>query len=38
MDSGLFPANNDEAGLEASGNISGKYVLSVSVASNVISN
>jgi type IV pilus assembly protein PilA len=37
MDSGLFPANNDEAGLEASGNISGKYVLSVSVASNVIS-
>ena len=37
MDSGVFPANNAQAGLEASGNISGKYVTSVSVAGAVIS-
>jgi type IV pilus assembly protein PilA len=37
MDRGTFPANNSEAGLEASGNISGKYVASVTVTSNVIS-
>jgi type IV pilus assembly protein PilA len=36
MDSGVFPANNAQAGLEASGNIAGKYVASVSVAGAVI--
>jgi type IV pilus assembly protein PilA len=36
MDSGGFPANNAQAGLEASGNIAGKYVASVSVAGAVI--
>jgi type IV pilus assembly protein PilA len=36
MDSGVFPANNAQAGLEASGNISGKYVTSVNVAGAVI--
>ena len=36
MDSGVFPANNALAGLEASGNIAGKYVASVSVAGAVI--
>ena len=37
MDRGTFPANNSEAGLAASGSISGKYVASVTIASNVIS-
>ena len=36
MDSGAFPANNLQAGVADSGDISGKYVTSVSVASNVI--
>ena len=31
QDSGGWPANNGEAGLEASGNISGKYVTQVAV-------
>ena len=37
MDSGVFPANNAQAGLEASGNISGKYVTSVTVTGAVVS-
>ena len=37
LDSGLFPANNGAAGLEAAGNIQGKYVDQVSVANAVIS-
>ena len=37
MDSGAFPANNDEAGLETATNISGKYVTSVTIAGAVIS-
>jgi type IV pilus assembly protein PilA len=37
QDRGAWPANNDQAGLDATPtNISGKYVASVSVASNVI--
>ncbi len=36
MNSGVFPANNTQAGLEASGNITGKYVVSVSVAGAII--
>jgi type IV pilus assembly protein PilA len=36
MNSGVFPANNAQAGLEASGNIAGKYVASVNVAGAVI--
>jgi type IV pilus assembly protein PilA len=36
MDRGVFPANNAQAGLEASGNIIGKYVVSVNVAGAVI--
>ncbi len=31
QDSGVWPANNVEAGLEASGNIKGKYVTQVAV-------
>jgi len=31
QDSGVWPANNAEAGLEASGNIKGKYVTQVQV-------
>ena len=31
QDRGTFPANNAEAGLDAAGNITGKYVTSVSV-------
>jgi len=33
---GIFPTDNTEAGLEAPGNIVGKYVLSVAAAANVI--
>jgi len=36
MYSGLYPANNAQAGLVAPGNIAGKYVASVSVAGAVI--
>jgi type IV pilus assembly protein PilA len=32
QDRGVFPTNNAEAGLAAAGNISGKYVVSVSVS------
>jgi len=35
QDHGLFPTNNAEAGLAAAGNISGKYVDSVSVSVSV---
>ena len=37
MDRGTFPANNTEAGLETSTNITGKYVTSVSITGAVIS-
>ncbi len=37
MDSGVFPANNAQAGVEAAGNISGKYVTSVTVTGAVVS-
>ncbi len=37
MDHGTFPANNTEAGVAAAGTISGKYVASVTVASDVVS-
>ena len=37
MDSGAFPANNAEAGVEAPTNISGKYVSSVTITGAVIS-
>ncbi len=37
QDRGLFPANNGAAGLEAAGNIQGKYVDQISVADEVIS-
>ncbi len=36
QDQGAFPANNVEAGIEAPGNILGKYVNTVTVAGNVI--
>jgi len=36
MNNGVFPANNLQAGVADPGDISGKYVSSVSVASNVI--
>lgn len=36
QDRGAWPTNNEEAGLEAPGNIIGKYVSGVSVAANVI--
>ena len=36
QDQGAFPADNAAAGLEASGNITGKYVTQVAVAANVI--
>ncbi len=36
-DRGLFPANNGAAGVEAAGNIQGKYVDQVRVADEVIS-
>ncbi len=36
QDQGAWPTDNAEAGLEASGNISGKYVTQVAVAANVI--
>lgn len=35
-DRGAFPTDNDEAGLEDPGNISGRYVGSVTVVSDVI--
>ncbi len=34
QDRGAFPTNNAEAGLDAPGNITGKYVISVSVDSS----
>lgn len=37
QDRGVFPANNATAGVEAAGNIQGKYVASVTVAGQVIS-
>lgn len=37
QDRGVFPTNNAQAGVETAGNIQGKYVGSVTVASNVIS-
>ncbi len=37
QDRGLFPANNGTAGIEAPGNIQGKYVDQISVADEVIS-
>jgi type IV pilus assembly protein PilA len=37
QDRGVFPVDNNQAGVEAAGNIRGKYVSSVTVASNVIS-
>lgn len=37
LDRGLFPANNAAAGLEAAGNIQGKYVDQIGVANEVIS-
>ncbi len=37
QDRGVFPADNATAGIEAAGNIQGKYVASVTVASQVIS-
>ncbi len=36
MDSGAFPANNGQAGVAASGTITGKYVESVSVSGAVL--
>ncbi len=36
MDSGAFPANNGQAGVAASTNITGKYVESVSVSGAVL--
>ena len=36
QDRGVFPTNNAEAGLDAPGNITGKYVVSVSVDSSGI--
>jgi type IV pilus assembly protein PilA len=36
QDQGTFPTNNTEAGLDIAANISGKYVSTVTVASNVI--
>ena len=36
QDQGAMPADNAEAGIEASGNIAGKYVASVAVAAGVI--
>lgn len=36
MDSGLFPSDNAEAGLSAAGSISGKYVLSVTNATGLL--
>ncbi len=36
QDQGAWPTDNGEAGLEASGNITGKYVTQVAVAGNVI--
>ena len=36
QDRGVFPTNNAEAGLDAAGNITGKYVASVSVNGAVI--
>ena len=36
QDRGTFPANNIEAGLDAAGNITGKYVTSVSVNGSVV--
>ena len=36
MDRGVMPANNVAAGMEASGNITGKYVSGVAVATGVI--
>ena len=36
QDQGAYPADNNEAGLEAAANISGKYVSQVGVAANVI--
>ena len=36
QDRGVFPTNNAEAGLDAAGNISGKYVTSVSVNGPVV--
>jgi type IV pilus assembly protein PilA len=36
QETGAFPADNDGAGLEAAGNISGKYVTQVAVANGVI--
>ena len=36
QDRGLFPTNNAEAGLDAAGNISGRYVASVSVNGGVV--
>lgn len=37
MNHGTYPANNTEAGVAAAGSISGKYVASIAVASDVIS-
>jgi type IV pilus assembly protein PilA len=36
MDSGLFPTNNTQAGLSAAGTINGKYVVSVTNASGLL--
>jgi len=36
QDQGAWPTDNAEAGIEASGNILGKYVTQVAVANNVI--
>ena len=36
MDRGVFPTNNDDAGLSAAGTITGKYVSQVAVADGVI--
>ncbi len=36
QDQGAWPTDNAEAGIEASGNITGKYVTTVAVAANVI--
>ena len=37
QDRGVFPADNATAGIETAGNIQGKYVASVTIASEVIS-